>query len=345
MAKICILYTGGTIGMLPTEKGYAPKRGYFGRALDAVPDLHKEGMPEWELVEFDPLLDSSNIALDQWNEIGRAVAERYDDFDGFVILHGTDTMAYTAAALSFMFVNLDKPVVLTGSQIPLCSLRSDATDNLITSMIIAGEGRVRQVCLYFGGKLIAGTRAVKLSADELVAFESPNYPCLARAGITIKYDTDAIARIGRRMRGAGETDGAFRIVPFSQTAIGVIRIFPGIQLSLFAPVMTEGLGGIVLETFGTGNIPDYDNELLPMIRRAFDAGTVVTVCSQCLRGTVHLGAYETSSSLLDAGAVSGCDMTTEAAVAKLYYLFSVTTDRAKIREYMEKNLRGELTEE
>ena len=180
--RICILYTGGTIGMVPTPKGYAPRPGYLGPLLAAMPELKGPEAPAWDLVEMDPLLDSSNIAVGEWNAIGRAIFERYDGYDGFVVLHGTDTMAYTAGALSFMLENLQKPVVLTGSQIPLCRLRSDGRENLITSLLIAAQGRAAEVCLYFGGKLLRGCRAVKRSADGLQAFFSPNYPPLALAG-------------------------------------------------------------------------------------------------------------------------------------------------------------------
>lgn len=333
--KICILYTGGTIGMVPTEKGYAPKQGYFRDAIAEIPDIHEECMPEWDFVEFDPLLDSSNIALEQWNMIGRSIRDHYEDYDGFVVLHGTDTMAYTASALSFMLEGLRKPVVLTGSQIPLCQMRSDARDNLITSMLIAGEGRVKEVCLYFGGKLLRGNRATKASADGLIAFASPNYHVLAEAGIDINYHQPSLW--------APQEDVPFRLVEFHQTSIGVLKIFPGIQFSLFESIMTEGLYGIVLETFGAGNIPSYDDDMLPIIRKAFDHGAIVCVCSQCQNGTVKLGAYETSNALTRAGAVSGYNMTTEAAVAKLYYLFSLGLDRDEIKKLMEEDLRGELT--
>ena len=334
-SKICILYTGGTIGMVPTENGYAPKKGYFHDAIAAIRDLKEPGMPSWDLIEFDPLLDSSNIAVSQWNQIGQAIQDNYCCYDGFVILHGTDTMAYTASALSFMLEGLDKPVILTGSQIPLCQLRSDAADNLITSVYIAGQGRVREVCLYFGGRLLRGNRATKASADGLIAFASPNYPPLAEAGIDIRYNTDVIREA------VGDRD--FRLSEFKQVSIGVLKVFPGIQFRLFESIMTESLKGIVLETFGAGNIPSYDDALLPIIRKAFDNGTIVTVCSQCQQGTVKLGAYATSSALTRAGAVSGYNMTTEAAVAKLYYLLSLSLPRDRIKTLMEEDLRGELT--
>ena len=333
--KICILYTGGTIGMVPTEKGFAPKKGYFYDAISKIEDLHDPAMPDWDMIEFSPLLDSSNIALEQWNQIGTIIAEKYHKYDGYVVLHGTDTMAYTASALSFMLQSLDKPVVLTGSQIPLSQLRSDARENIVNSILIAGQGIVNEVCLYFGGKLLRGNRATKTSSDGLNAFVSPNYPPLAETGIDIVYNHAAL-------KGPASNE-AFNLVKFKQTSIGVLKVFPGIQFSLFESIMTESLQGIVLETFGAGNIPSYSHALLPIIRKAFDHGTIIAVCSQCQQGTVKLGTYETSSALTEAGAVSGYNMTTEAAVTKLYYLFSLDLPKGEIKALMEENLCGELT--
>ena len=334
MKRVLIIYTGGTIGMTRTENGYAPRAGYFRAALDAIPDLRAPEMPEWEFYELSPLLDSSNMTVREWNCIAELIAQKYDDYDGFVVLHGTDTMAYTASALSSMLDGLDKPVVLTGSQIPLCEIRSDGRDNLITALLIAGEGIVREVCLYFGGKLLRGNRATKYSADGLIAFVSPNYPSLAEAGISIKYNEAALLP---------RQEGGLKLQTLDNIPIGVIKVFPGIQFSLFEAIMTEKLRGIVIETFGAGNIPGDGNALLPIIRKAFQNGTVLTVCSQCPQGAVSLGTYETSSALKKAGAVSGLDMTTEAAVAKLYYLFSCGYDKEKIKQAMEEDLRGEIS--
>lgn len=335
MKKVCIIYTGGTIGMVPTKKGFAPQPGYFGSQLESIRDLGSPDMPAWDLVEFSPLLDSSNIAFEQWNEIAEAIKERYEEYDGFVVLHGTDTMAYSAAALSFMLEGLDKPVIFTGSQIPLCQMRSDAMDNLVTSVIIAGQGKLSEVCLYFGGRLLRGNRAVKASADGLIAFDSPNFPPLATAGIDIEYNEGLLRK----------NDGVpFRAVKVKGSGIGVIKVFPGIHFDLFEPIFTDSLDAIVLETFGTGNIPDYDSAMLPALERAIHNGTIVCVCTQCAQGTVRLGAYETSSALAKAGAVSGVNMTTEAAVTKLYYLLSQDLDNGLIRRRMEEDIRGELTQ-
>lgn len=333
--RICIVYTGGTIGMLPSSNGFAPQPGCFAESLAQIPDLHSPEMPQWELVELSPLLDSSNIAADQWYTIGQAIYQRYHLFDGFVVLHGTDTMAYTASALSFMLENLNKPVIFTGSQIPLCQIRSDGRDNLLTSLLIAAQGKVNQVCLYFGGVLLRGNRATKCSADGLQAFSSPNYPVLATAGVDIRYNPAAI--------GPQVTAGPLELVQPHTVPIGVLKVFPGIQFELFESILTNKLRAIVLETFGTGNLPDYNGSLLPLMQKAFAQGTLVTVCSQCHQGAVHLGTYATSSPLKQAGAVSGLDMTTEAAVAKLYYLFSKGFEPDAIKYWMEQDLRGELT--
>ena len=333
--KVLIIYTGGTIGMKRTENGYKPAPNFLDDELHSIPDLSRDDFPSWELHEMNPLLDSSNMTLKEWNEIGRLIYENYEKYCGFVVLHGTDTMAYTASALSFILRGLDKPVVLTGSQIPLSEVRSDGRDNLITSILIASEGVANEVCLYFSGKLLRGNRARKMSADGLVAFKSPNYPLLAEVGITIKYNKSALLR--------HKEGTVLEFLPFNNVPIGVLKVFPGIQFGLFEDIMTEKLQGIVLETFGSGNIPNGGGELLPIIKKAFASGSVVAVCSQCPMGTVTLGTYETSASLKGAGAVSGKDMTTEAAVAKLYHLFSLGLSKEEIKRLMEKNIAGELT--
>lgn len=320
--------------MCPTENGYAPREGFLRGALSGITDMSREGMPKWELYEMSPLLDSSNISVSEWNRIAAVIFEKYCDYDGFVVLHGTDTMAYTASALSFILKNNSKPIVLTGSQIPLSEIRSDGVDNLVTSVLIAAEGAVHEVCLCFGSRLLRGNRATKMSADGLMAFDSPNYPHLADIGIKIRYNYAVIAP---------PQDEPLEYRPFSEVPIGVLKVFPGIQFSLFESIMTEKLSGIVLETFGTGNIPDSRGQLLPIVERAFCAGVTVVVTSQCPAGTVSLGAYETSSSLLRAGALGGADMTTEAAVAKLYYALSVAKERDSVRALIEACIAGELT--
>ena len=332
--KILLIYTGGTIGMNRSENGYAPEKGFLQKILQDIPALHHESIPEWELLELDPLLDSSNMTVVEWNYIGSIIEEHYYSFDGFVILHGTDTMAYTASALSFSLENLDKPVIITGSQIPLFEVRNDGLDNLLTSMIIAAEGKINEVALCFSDKLLRGNRCTKLSTSDLDAFASPNYPALAEIGTSIIYN----GMIPKRM-----PSKPFRVQTLEKIPIGIIKVFPGIQFELFEEIMSESLKGIVLETFGAGNIPGSANAILPIVRKARDNGTVLVICSQCLKGSVSLGTYETSSALKQAGAVCAYDMTTEAAVAKLYYLFSCGYDAETVKQKMEEDICREVS--
>ena len=333
--RVCMIYTGGTIGMVPSQHGYVPSSGAFRELLRTIPDLSHPDMPEWEVVEFDPLLDSSNISVREWNKIGETIAGRYDAFDGFVILHGTDTMAYSASAASFMLEDLNKPVIFTGAQIPLCEMRSDGRDNLVNSMLIAASEEVHEVCVYFNGVLLRGNRCVKRSSDQFGAFETPNYPVLADVGIDIRYHRSALQPACLR---------PLRFQPFEEIPVGVVKVFPGIQFQLFESIMTDKLKGVVLECYGAGNIPSAEKDsLLPIIRKAYSSGTIITVCSQCIQGAVSLGTYATSKDLHDIGAVNGRDMTTEAALTKLYYLFSLGLDKAEIKKYMMQDLRGEMT--
>lgn len=337
--KILIIHTGGTIGMVRTENGYAPKSGALIKELYQIRDLSSPDMPEWDLIEFEPLLDSTNVRYEQWNSMADAIALYYDKYDGFVILHGTDTLAYSASALSFMLEGLDKPVVFTGAQIPLCELRSDGRDNLITSMMIASDDVIREVSLCFGDSVLRGNRAIKYSADGMVAFTSPNCNKLADAGITIEYDH---ASISDYVKNSFDT-GPLNFVRLKESRIAVIKVVPGIQFDIFEPIMCEALDGLVLETFGKGNIPDYDPALSRLISEASKCGTIVVVCTQCPAGTVSLGTYKAGSALVEAGAVSGGNMTTEAAITKLTYLLSKGLPADEIRRLMQTSLRGELT--
>ena len=337
--KILIIHTGGTIGMVRTENGFAPKAGAIIEELNQIRDLNSPDMPLWDLIEFDPLLDSTNVRVEQWNAMADTIAENYDKYDGFVLLHGTDTLAYSASALSFMLEGLDKPVVFTGAQIPLCELRSDGRDNLITSMMIAADGVIREVSLCFGDAVLRGNRAIKYSADGMVAFTSPNYSKLADAGINIEYNHACIDDYVK----SSLHYSFFDTVSLKESRIAVIKVVPGIQFDIFEPIMGESLDGLVLETFGKGNIPNYDPALSRLITEASKCGTVVVVCTQCPAGTVSLGTYEAGSALVKAGAVSGGNMTTEAAITKLTYLLSKDLPKPEIRKLMQTDLRGELT--
>jgi L-asparaginase len=293
--------------------------------------------PMWDLYEMSPLLDSSDITVKEWNKIAQVIFDNYNNYDGFVVLHGTDTMAYTASALSFILDGLNKPVVLTGSQIPLSEIRSDGKDNLVTSLLIAADGVANEVCLYFSGKLLRGNRAVKMSADKLVAFDSPNYPHLADAGITVRYNHSAIRK---------KTYDNLKMQKFSEIPIGVLKVFPGIQFGLFESIMTDKLSGIVLETFGAGNIPSDSGALIPIIKRAFESGSVITVCSQCPSGTVTLGAYETSSAAdsLIAGELEAIEVNKKGKTSQMDAIKDVNsgvTDYAVVDILLAQSLAGQ----
>lgn len=335
--KVLIINTGGTIGMIRTANGYAPKKGALLAELEHIRDLSSPDIPSWDILEFDPLLDSTNVKYEQWNQIAHAIKDNYPAYDGFVVLHGTDTLAYSASALSFMLENLNKPVIFTGSQIPLCEIRSDGRDNLITSIIIAADGIANGVSLYFGNYLYRGNRTTKYSADGMEAFASPNFPPLAKVGIDIEY--------GHAIDDKSEAPASaeLELTEMKECKLGVIKVFPGMQFDLFKPIVREDLDGLILETFGAGNIPTYDKALISLIQEAKEMNITVVVCTQCPQGSVRLGAYEAGSALVEAGAVSGYNMTTEAAVTKLSFLLSRGCSFGAVRNLMEMNLRGELS--
>lgn len=332
--KVYIIYTGGTIGMKATEDGYAPTKGFLREQMAAMPELKHDDMPEYFIHEYEPLLDSSNMTADNWTTIAMDIYNNYHEYDGFVVLHGTDTMAYTASALSFMLEGLGKPVIITGSQIPLCEVRSDGKANLITAMIIAADYKLPEVCLYFGDKLLRGCRSIKSSADRLHAFTSPNFPPLATVGIDIKINWNLVLPLPN-------TD--FRVQRLRQHNIGCLRLFPGISPAFVENVLKTPLEGLILETYGVGNGPDKDEKLMEVIKNSVDRGVVIVACTQCVHGTVNLKEYAAGMALAKAGVVSGYDMTIESALTKMLYLFSKGFSTDEIKKGMQISLRGELT--
>src|SRR5437764_9596952 len=333
--RVYTAYTGGTIAMKRTRAGYVPASGFLQEQMEAMPELKHPSMPRFEVHEYAPLLDSSNMTPREWVAIARDIGDHYGDYDGFVVLHGTDTMAYTTSALPFMLHGLGKPVIVTGSQIPLCEVRNDARENLITSLLIAANYDIAEVCLYFGGKLLRGCRAVKVSASGFAAFDSPNVPPLGTVGIDIDINWELVRKPRRRQR--------LRVDDFGTAVVSALRLFPGISPELVRNVLRPPLQGLVLEAYGVGNGPENDRDFIAALADATARGVVIVDCTQCLEGSVDLGQYATGSALARAGVISGYDMTAEAALAKMYYLFSRGYAPAKVKREMQRDLRGELT--
>lgn len=334
--RVYVAHTGGTIGMTRTRSGWAPAAGVLANLMERMPELRAATMPQYEIHEYDPLLDSANMAPSDWVRIAEDIAAHHDRFDGFVVLHGTDTMAWTASALPFLLEGLRKPVILTGSQIPLCEVRSDARSNLITSLLIAANYPIPEVCLFFGDRLMRGCRSVKVSADGFDAFDSPNHPPLGLAGIEIEVDL-------ARVRPAPRQGTPLIVHPARDPVVAALRLFPGMSAQLIRNITRPPLVGLVIEAYGVGNAPDRDPDLIAALADAVNRGVVVVDCTQCLEGRVDLTGYATGKVLAQAGVISGFDMTTEAALAKLYCLSSRDLSPDEIRRLMQLDLAGELT--
>jgi L-asparaginase len=332
--RVHILYTGGTIGMRAQGGVYRPAPGYLQEQLAGMAELSRPEMPEVSLEELSPLLDSADMRPRDWQRIAEAVAARYDAAEGFVVIHGTDTMAYTASALSFMLGNLGKPVILTGSQIPLAEVRSDARENLIAALLLAAMP-IPEVCLYLSGVLLRGNRSTKVSSSGLDAFASPNFPPLGVVGVDIALEW------GRLLPPPA---APLRVQALGPAQVAALRLFPGITADILRNFLLEPIQGLVLETYGAGNAPAGDPDLLAVLRRATERGVVIVNCTQCLHGRVEMGDYATGRALREVGVVSGADMTAEAALAKLLYLFSQDLPPDEVARQVQRDLRGELTE-
>lgn len=339
ITSVLIIYTGGTIGMVENSKTGSLEPFNFHHLLDKVPELRQLGF-SISTVQFEPPIDSSEIEPDSWVKLVHIIADNYDLFDGFVVLHGTDTMAYTASALSFMLENLNKPVILTGSQLPIGMLRTDGKENLITAIEIAaaknaaGDPLVPEVCIFFGNHLLRGNRTTKVSAESFNAFVSTNYPPLAQVGVHIHYDENQIARVTRK---------PLRPHYLMNTNIVVLKLFPGISEQTVRSILNiPGLKGVVLETFGSGNAP-VKEWFLNLLKEAVDKGIVIVNVSQCMGGSVQMSRYGTGSKLENAGVVSGYDSTTEAVLTKLMFLFGHEYPSKVVKENMNCSLSGEIT--
>lgn len=334
--RICIIYTGGTLGMLPTAKGYAPAKD-FGALLDKrLPELRMDSMPDYGLVEYDDPLDSSNANPLDWYELADKIRSLQADYDGFIVIHGTDTLSYTASALSFLLDDLRIPIIVTGSQIPLCEVRSDAASNLISAVQAIAAGEISEVGVCFGRQVMRGNRTTKVHATELDAFQSPNCPPLAEIGTSIRF----LKRAEPKPQGpffVGEKPN------YKNIQLAVLRIYPGTSPRIIDAIVDAGTVGIVMRCYGVGTAPTIDREFMAALERATRSGVVVAAVSQCLEASVALRRYAAGSALADIGVVSGYDVMTEAAFAKMHALFSLGWKREDIAEGMQRNLCGELT--
>jgi L-asparaginase len=337
--NILLIYTGGTIGMIKDFETGALKAFDFKTLLDKIPELNLLDC-NIDTVSFKKPIDSSNMDPMYWVQIAEIIEDHYEGFDGFVVLHGSDTMSYTSSALSFMLENLSKPVVFTGSQLPIGDLRTDAKENLITSIQIAslqknGTAVVKEVCLYFEYKLYRANRTTKLNAEHFQAFASYNYPELAESGVHLKINNDYLYKPNLRNK--------FKVHKSLNKNIAIIRLFPGIAEPLLKSIFaTPELKAVIIETYGSGNCTT-EKWFLSILQKNIAQGIHVINITQCLAGSVMMGRYETSSELRKLGMISGYDMTMEAAVGKLMYLLGEHVSDAAFKTAYEMDLRGELS--
>jgi len=333
--RVLILHTGGTIGMEPSPDGYRPMAGFADCLSDALLRHAGRELPDFDVIELATPIDSANLQPASWRGMADALIGRWNDYQGFVVLHGTDTLAWSASALSFMLRGTDKPVIFTGSQIPLVQARSDALGNLEGALSLAADYPVNEVGVFFGRQLLRGNRSRKLSSDAFDAFGSPNFPPLAEVGIDVRVHARRLLK---------QADREFLVPDFHDAAVSVITLYPGISGRVVDAVVAGGaVRGIVLLSYGAGNVPDADSGFVAAIERAVRQGVVVLNITQCVSGSVAQGTYATSAALSRIGVVAGADMTLEAAFAKLHFLLSTERDPGVVAELVGRPLCGELT--
>jgi L-asparaginase len=333
--NVCILYTGGTIGMQLTAGGFAPASGYFEEQMTSLIRQAGRSLPACEVHSMQPLLDSVNIVPADWLRMAAWIAGHHLRYGGFVIVHGTDTMAYTASALAFLLRGLGKPVILTGSMLPLGQPESDALPNLVGALNSAADSRIGEVCIYFGGKLLRGCRSTKVSAWRKDAFASPNCPTLG--------DGFPRPRLHRAQLLPRCTPPSEILVPSTPVPIGLVKIYPGMNLAVLESALQAGLKGVVLETYGMGSIPENIPGFIALLHRMVERGSVLVSVSQCTEKSPEPGQYQSGAALSETGVIAGGDMTHEAAFAKLFTLLSLSLPFETICQQIPQNLCGELT--
>lgn len=337
--KVLVIYTGGTLGMVYDAKADGLVPFDFAQIPDNLPEMARLGF-EISVLTFDTLLDSSNMNPSVWKLLANIIGEKYDAFDSFVILHGTDTMAYTASALSYLLQNLNKPVILTGAQLPIGVARTDAKENFITALEIAAaryhnRPMISEVCIYFNAVLLRGNRARKNESVQFNAFESENYPVLAEAGVKIEYNKPYLKSY--------EAEAVLNINQALDENVVILKIFPGISEKVVRSIFTiEGLRGVILETYGSGNAPTAQ-WFLDLMKEFTDKGIVIYNVSQCNGGRVTQGHYQTSQYLQEIGVVSGADLTTEAAITKLMFALGQSTDTQEVKKMLKHAIAGEMS--
>jgi L-asparaginase len=337
MTKIFVIYTGGTIGMIRDPDTGVLIPFTFEQIIENVPELRRMNY-ELTVHSFDPIIDSSDMTPEIWAELAILIENNYEDHDGFLILHGSDTMAFTASALSFMLEGLGKPVIFTGSQLPISEVRTDAKENFITALEIAsakldGKPRVPEVCIYFENKLYRGNRTFKYNSAKFEAFRSPNYPILVEAGVHIKYNDAVIGKL---------ENSILRVHTNVSNNIGVLKLYPGISPQIVDAVLNSDAEAIIMESFGTGNTTTA-KWFLEKLDVAIANGKIILDISQCKVGSVEMGRYATSTALKGMGVLNGYDMTFEAAVTKLMYLLGRNYPKDRLLRRLGTSIRGELT--
>jgi len=337
--SILIIYTGGTIGMIKDQQTGALVPFNFDNIYDQIPVLKKFDY-ELQFYCFEPIMDSSNMNPESWVKLVEIIEKNYEQYDGFVILHGSDTMAYSASALSFMLENLNKPIIFTGSQLPLGEIRTDGRENLLTSVEIASAKVdntpiVSEVCIFFENQLLRANRTVKYNAEFFHAFVSGNYPLLAEVGVDINYRRNNILKPNFKK---------LKVHKKMDNHVGILKLFPGISTDFVKSILhTPGLKAVVLETFGSGNAPAC-KEFLNLLSDSINNGVIIVNVTQCMTGIVRQGKYTTSMELQKVGVISGKDISTEAAITKLMYLLGEYSNPEQVKELFQVSLRGEITE-